>query len=381
MLMLIRCLCMMASVMLTAEISASQPVKTVNSGYITRTYNQLIRESHPNWWGNFNLDPMIKPGAMGVIDIDSGVFQPTGESLSDFETTISPLNEVMTLASEHVHEPGGLVGAKGSLAHQGDAQVQLKWQFSRRGAMMSRWVLAEQQGIKDPGKVLREHLNLLKSIASDESMYDSVSGISQGFGVITSVIMAKAGVNAVALSDDSNWRISGQASYLGNMLTQVGGDAQYAKAEHEGDILSVLWPAEANKSSPVLVPVAFTFASLEGEKVMLHWIRPIDSFRMLFNNHSDHYVRISLSYTTPVGDQQTHIWLLPFLQQVIDGIPLDATNLTMTLNYLRILKTVQTHRWKTPLGSWSTGDRHIDIKGSWPRYPSFSIREEGYSSQ
>ena len=190
--MLIRCLFITASVMLTAEISASQPVKTVNSGYITRTYNQLIRESHPNWWGNFNLDPMIKPGAMGVIDIDSGVFQPTGESLSDFETTISPLNEVMTLASEHVHEAGGLVGAKGSLAHQGDAQVQLKWQFSRRGAMMSRWVLAEQQGIKDPGKVLREHLNLLKSIASDESMYDSVSGISQGFGVITSVIMASS---------------------------------------------------------------------------------------------------------------------------------------------------------------------------------------------
>lgn len=379
--MLIRCLVIMAGVLLTAEVSASQPLKTVDSGYITRTYNQLIRESHPNWWGNFHLDSMIRPGAIGVIDIDSGVFQPSGECLSDFDTIISPLNEVMKLASEHVHEPSQVVGGKGSLAHMGDAQVKLKWELSRRGAMMSRWVLVEKQSIKDPGKVLKEHLNLLKSIASYESMYDPVSGISQGFGVITSVIMAKAGMNVVALSDGSNWRVSGQASYLGNMLTQAGGEAQYAKAEYEGDVLSVLWPAEENKSSPVLVPVAFTFASLEGEKVMLHWIRPIGSFRMIFNNHGDHYVGISLSYTTPVGDQQIDIWLLPFLKQEIDSIPLDATNLTMTLNYLRIMKTVQTHRWKTPLGSWPTGDRHIEIKGSWPSYPSFSIREEGYSSQ
>ena len=379
--MLMRFLVITAGVLLTAEIFASQHVKTIDSGYITRTFNQLIRESHPNWWGNFNLDPMIRPGAIGVIDIGSGVFQPSGEYLSDFETITSPLSEVMKLSSEHVHEPRLVVGGKGRLAHMGDAQVQLKWEFSRRGAMTSRWALVEKQSIKDPGKVLREHLDLLKSIASYESMYDSVSGISQGFGVITSVIMAQAGMNVVALSDGSNWSVSGQASYLGNMLTQVGGEAQYSKAEYEGNVLSFLWPREGNEFSSVLVPVAFTFASLEGEKVMLHWIRPIGSFRMLFNNHGDHYVGISLSYTTTVGNQQIEIGLLPFLKQEIDSIPLDATNLTMTLNYLRIMKTVQTHRWKTPLGSWPTGDRHIDIKGSWPMYPSFSIKEEGYSSQ
>ncbi|WP_419833183.1 hypothetical protein [Endozoicomonas atrinae] len=63
-------------------------MKTIDSGYITRTFNQLIRESHPNWWGNFNLDPMIRPGAIGVIDIGSGVFQPSGEYLLSFTTPI-----------------------------------------------------------------------------------------------------------------------------------------------------------------------------------------------------------------------------------------------------------------------------------------------------
>ncbi|KEI70369.1 hypothetical protein [Endozoicomonas elysicola] len=381
MLMLMRCLIVMVGVLLTEEISASQHIKPLDSGYITRTFNQLIRESHPNWWGNFNLDPMIKPGAIGVIDIGSGVFQPSGEYLSDFETIISPLSEVMKLSSEHVREPRLVVGGKGRLAQMGDAQVQLKWELSKRGAMTSRWVLVEKQSIKDPGKVLRGHLDLLKSIASYESMYDPGNGISQGFGVITSVIMAQAGMNVVALSDGSNWSVSGQASYLQNMLTQVGGEALYSKAEYEGNVLSFLWPGQGNQFSSILVPVAYTFASLDGDKVMLHWIRPIGSFRMIFNNHGDHYVGISLSYTTPIGSQHVDIGLLPFLKQEIDNIPLDATNLTMTLNYLRIMKTVQTHRWQTPLGSWPTGDRHIDIKGSWPMYPSFSIKEEGYSSQ
>ena len=124
--------------LVAGKLAASQNLKSVDSGYITRTFNQLIRESHPNWWGNFNLDPMIKPGAIGVIDIGSGVFQPSGEYLSDFETIISPLSEVMKLSSEHVREPRLLVGGKGRLVQMGDAQVQLKWELSKRGAMASR---------------------------------------------------------------------------------------------------------------------------------------------------------------------------------------------------------------------------------------------------
>lgn len=381
MLVFVRCLVIVAVMFLTAELSASQYIKTVDSGYITRTFNQLIRESRPTWWGNFNLDPMIRPGAIGVIDISSGVFRPSGEYLSDFETIVSPLNEVIKLSSEHAHEPRLLVDGKGELPQMGDAHVQLKWEFSQRGAMVSRWALVEKQRIKNPGKVLREHLNLLKTIANYESMYDPENGISQGFGVITSVIMAQAGMNVVALSDSSSWSVSGHASYLNNMLTQAGGEAQYSKKEYEGSVLSVIWPNEENKSSSILVPVAYTFASLDGEKVMLHWTRPIGSFRMLFNNHGNHYVGVSLSYTDPDGYQKINIGLPPFLKQEIGDIPLDATNLIMTLNYLRIMKTVQTHRWKTPLRSWPTGTRHIDINGMWPMYPFFSIREEGYTSK
>lgn len=381
MLLLTRCLVIFFGFLVIGKLSASQNLKVVDSGYITRTFNQLIRESHPNWWGNFNLDPLIKPGAIGVVDIGSGVFQPTGEYLGDFETIISPLNEIMKVSTEHVREPRLVLDGKARLAHMGDAQVQLKWEFSKQGAMTSRWALVEKRSIKDPGKVIKNHLDLLKAIASYESMYDSVNGIAQGFGVITSVILAKAGMNVAALSESSNWSVSGQASYLQNMLTQVGGEALYSKSEYEGNVLSFLWPGEGNQLGSALVPVAYTFASLDGERVMLHWIRPIGSFRMLFKNHGDHYVGVSLSYSTPMGNQHVEIGLLPFLKQVIDNIPLDATNLTLTLNYLRIMQTVQTHRWKTPLGSWPTGDRHIDIKGSWPMYPSFSIIEEDYSSQ
>ncbi len=383
MLLFARCLILVSGILFFRELPASQNLKPMDSGYITRTFNQLIRESHPNWWGNFNLDPLVKPGAIGVIDVGSGVFQPSGQYLGDFETIISPLNEVMKVSTEHVREPKLVLGGRGRLAQLGDAQVQLKWEFSQQGAMASRWMLAEKQSIKDPGSVIKKHMDLLRAVASYGSMYDPVDGISQGFGVITSVILARGGMNLAALSDGANWSVSGQASYLKNMLTSAGGEAEalYSSADYEGNMACFVWPGEGEPSGTDLVPVAYTFASLDGERVMLHWIRPIGSFRMIFNNHGDHYVGISVSYSTPAGSKKVDVGLLPYLRQEVDSIPLDATNLTMTLSYLRIMKTIQTHRWKTPLGSWPTGDRHIDIKGSWPMYPSFSIEEEGYSSQ
>lgn len=101
-------------------------------------------------------------------------------------------------------------------------------------------------------------MDLLKSTAENMNMYDaSTGGVSQGFGVITSVIMAQAGMNVVALSDGSNWSVSGQASYLQNMLTQAGGEALYSKAEYEGNVLSFLWPGQGNQFSSILVPGAW----------------------------------------------------------------------------------------------------------------------------
>ncbi|WP_157673354.1 hypothetical protein [Endozoicomonas ascidiicola] len=365
---------------MTAVSFGRSHFKAIEPGVITRTYNELIRRSHPSYWGNFNLDPLIKPGAIGLIDRDSGVFQFSGEYLQNFEVITSPLSEVMKLSTEHVKESKLEVNAQALKAEVGQAEVKASWTLNKKGAMVTRWVLTEKLHLKDAGRVIRDNLDLIRSLADSESMYDFSTGISQGFGVITGVIMGKGGMNIASLSDRSTFSISGGASSIRAMLSHASGDAAYNSVESEGNVLSFVWPAEELKSDGGLVPVAFTFASLDGEKVIMSWVQPITDFWLIFNNYGSHYVSIKVDYSSEEGNQQKEEGLMPLSKREVN-IPLDSTNVYMSLDYMRIMKTVQTYRWKTPLGSWPTGVRHIDIKGSWPMYPSFYIREEAFSSK
>ncbi len=380
MLMLLRVLIVSMGLLMTAVSFGRSHFKAIEPGVITRTYNELIRRSHPSYWGNFNLDPLIKPGAIGLIDRDSGVFQFSGEYLQNFEVITSPLSEVMKLSTEHVKESKLEVNAQALKAEVGQAEVKASWTLNKKGAMVTRWVLTEKLHLKDAGRVIRDNLDLIRSLADSESMYDFSTGISQGFGVITGVIMGKGGMNIASLSDRSTFSISGGASSIRAMLSHASGDAAYNSVESEGNVLSFVWPAEELKSDGGLVPVAFTFASLDGEKVIMSWVQPITDFWLIFNNYGSHYVSIKVDYSSEEGNQQKEEGLMPLSKREVN-IPLDSTNVYMSLDYMRIMKTVQTYRWKTPLGSWPTGVRHIDIKGSWPMYPSFYIREEAFSSK
>ncbi|WP_299728638.1 hypothetical protein [uncultured Endozoicomonas sp.] len=354
--------------------------KKLEPGIITRTFNDLIRRSHPNYWGNFNLDPLIKPGAIGLIDRSSGVFQFSGEYLQNYEVITSPLSEVMKLSTEHVKESKLEANAQASNAEVGQAEVKASWTLKKKGAMVTRWVLTEKLHLKDAGRVIRGNLDLIRSLAESESMYDYSTGISQGFGVITGVIMGKGGMNIASLSDRSTFSISGGASSIRAMLSHASGDAAYNSIESEGNVLSFVWPAEELKSDAGLVPVAFTFASLDGEKVIMSWVKPITDFWFIFNNHGLHYVSINVDYTSAGSKHRVEEAVMPLSKREV-SIPLDSTNVNLAMDYWRTGTTVQTYRWKTPLGTWPTGVRHIDIKGSWPMYPSFYIREEAFSSK
>ena len=378
---LLRFSLVLVGVLSASALSAKDSFKPVESGYVTRTFNDLIRGSHPNFWGNFNLDPLIRPGAIGVIDLNSGVFQFSGEYLEGAEVLTSPLSEVMKLSTKHVRESKMQGSAQGTANEVGNAEVKVNWSFEKQGAMASRWVLKEKLSLKDTGRIILKNIDQLRALADSDGMYDDETGISQGFGVITSVLMAKGGMNIASLSKNASFSVSGQASAMRSMLSQASGNAGYSSVETNGNLLSFIWPDEESNNNAGLVPVAFMFASLEGERLIMPWIRPVNAFRLIFNNYGDHYVTIKVNYSCSTGPQEAEVGLLPFLKREVDNIPLDATNVNVSLDYMRLQKTVQNHRWKTPLGAWPTGDRHIDIKGSWPMYPSFYIREEAFSSK
>lgn len=52
-----------------------------------RLYTDLLRGSRSTLWGNWALNPVIKPGAVGIIDPCSGDFTLVSEALPTVDIT------------------------------------------------------------------------------------------------------------------------------------------------------------------------------------------------------------------------------------------------------------------------------------------------------
>ncbi|WP_067514855.1 hypothetical protein [Endozoicomonas ascidiicola] len=336
----------------------------------------MIRETHPGWWGNWSLDSSIAPGAIGVIDNTTGTFQSSGQSLSDISLATKTLSEDIKISTSHVIGPQ-VVSFSLDGDHEDDsANIDLKWQFTRKGAMLTQWNLGQELSLKKPLAVIESNKDLLKAVAQDMDMYAPSTGVSQGFGVITGVLMAKSGLNVASTSSASQWSITGQASAVQSLLGKGSAKAGYSSAGGDNNVISMVWPNEANTTTDELVPIAYTFASLNGEHIIPFWVEEIDAFEISFHNNGSYIALINLTYDTPEGPGEKSTEVTGFLSRTIGNIPLNATDLKLKIQFVdAIPPTTEYYSWSTPLGSWHTGERHIDIWGWWPGYPSFTVRE------
>lgn len=360
------------------QLFASTPLSILPPEDLSNNFNALIREVRPNWWGNWNLDLSIKPGAIGVIDTNTGTFRPAGQKISSVSVTSGAVSEEMKLSTSDVKGPQVASFAMNDQSSKVSVNTDLKWQFSKQGAMLAQWNLVEEQSLKEPFQMINENIDLLKSVAADMDMYDPAAGaISQGFGVITGVLLAKSGMNVASLSDSSQWSITGQADGLESMLGRGSAKASYSSAGGDNDVMSVVWPSQPNTTTIDMVPVAYTFTSINGEQVIPYWIEEIDAFQIIFQNHGSYFVKATLRYQTPDGEKEVHQDIVGFMTRTMDNIPLNATELDLELEFVdAIPSTTDFYHWDTPLGSWSTGKRHVEIEGWWPAQPSFNIQED-----
>ena len=359
------------------QLFASTQLSILPPEDLSNNFNALVRETRPSWWGSWNLDPVIKPGAIGLIDTNTGTFRPAGQEITNILIESDSISQEMKLSTSDVKGPQLASFSMNMQSPEVDMSTSLKWQFSKRGAMLAQWSLVEERGLKDPFRVIHENMDLLRSTAENMNMYDAATGgISQGFGVVTSVILAKSGMNVASLSDSAQWSISGKAKSLESMFGRGDAQASYSSIEEDKNVMSVVWPNEANNSTQDLVPVAYTFASLDGDLVIPYWIGEINSFHITFQNSGSYYVKATLKYMSPKGSSELHQDIIGFSTRSIVNIPLDATALELKLEFIgAIPSATYSYSWDTPLGSWVTGKRHIDIDGLWPDQPTFNIRE------
>ncbi|WP_066015837.1 hypothetical protein [Endozoicomonas atrinae] len=360
------------------QLFASTSLSILPPEDLSNNFNALVREVRPSWWGNWSLDLAIKPGAIGVIDTNTGTFHSAGQQISNISVVSGVISEELKLSTSDVKGPQVASFSMNDQSSKVSVNTDLKWQFSKRGAMMAQWDLVQEQSLKGPFQVINENMDLLKSVAEDMEMYDPEAGaISQGFGVITGVLLAKSGMNVASLSDASQWSITGQADSLQSMLGRGSAKASYSSAGGDSDVMSVIWPSEPNTTTDDLVPVAYTFASINGEQIIPYWIEEIEAFQIIFENKGSYFVKATLKYQSSGGEKELHQDIVGFMTRSMENIPLDATELTLEMEFVdAIPSTTDFYHWDTPLGTWSTGKRHVEIDGWWPGQPSFIVQED-----
>jgi hypothetical protein len=153
------------------------------------------------------------------------------------------------------------------------------------------------------------------------------------------------------------------------MLAGANGKGSFVSSKETKQIDQHLWPTTPNSLANGSVPIAYTFASYDGNLLIPNWITRLGALQILFNNKPGctYITDIKLSYDTPQGPQHESFSLSGGLSKTIGNIPLSATNIAVEINFKGVINSDKYNfKWPNPLGQWLTGQREIEMTGVWP---------------
>lgn len=337
-------------------------------------YTALIRKGRRAHWGNWALSSQIRPGAVGVVDPSSGEFTLVEDQIPGARLERRPQPTRWELMSEHVSRQQAAVSLDGSATDPETqtkikAGLEVKWGLEKSGSMISEFSIGSEELLVGFGETMNSQYDWLQKAAASQGMSSNGGGISQGFGVITSVLWANSGLNVAAQSDNTTFSITGSVSGVNELVGQAEGKGSYTSSEANKSVDKHVWPDKESKIAERPVPIAYTFASFDGRLIMPHWTQELGSFQLVLNNqHGGTYiVNANLGYDTPQGRRNESVSVSGGLIGTIGAIPLNATNLSLDLAFKGVFSDDhKSFKWATPLGSWYDGTRHIDLSGVWP---------------
>lgn len=339
-------------------------------------FTQMIRKTNQAYWGNWSLSSEIQPGAVGIVDPATGLFkliasEVPGVSAGNFlrnavSSDWNAMTSDVSRTETDVDLKGDVKDPETGLTVK--AGVQVKWKFGSEGSMISKCALDAETVLNNPDTVLGNNIDWLVERAAQSGM-GSDGKIAQGFGVITSVLYARSGLNIGSMAADNTFSLTGTASGVHKMLGEASGKGSYTSTSETKSVDKHLWPSEAGTLPAALVPLAFTFASFDGRLLLPRWITHIGAYRLVISNaHGGTYkVDVKLSYDTPRGPKTEERSVTGGLTITIADIPLDASNLKLAVIF-RGVRSDETHnlQWISPRGQWVSGVRHVDLYGVWP---------------
>ncbi|HEX2572803.1 MAG TPA: hypothetical protein VH877_24850 [Polyangia bacterium] len=343
-----------------------------------RIFTGLIRQSDSKQWGNWSLDPRIKVGSIGSLSTD-GAFAPVG-SLTGYETETTRPSVAWQKSTKRVRrktfeiqpEAGVTqipVGTTGITLDASGGFV-VSWEFEAASELMSEFNVSRIEFIRDAAQVAASNKASLNALA-DSIGLRTAGSIDQGFGFISSVVWAKSGINAASRTQNSKLSISGKADAAGKLLGTTGLQAalsgSYAVVHEEGDIDKQIWPAPGTADGEE-IPVAYTFASFEGDILIPDWTGYIQNIVAEFRNAGSYVAKVEVSYKDSSGHvNETYAGISGGTSRQII-MPLDASDVAFDVTFVGYGNHVKLVV-PSPLRQAHNGRLEYQIAGLWPSGP------------
>ncbi len=355
-----------------------------NERFWNIAFTGMLRQTERGSWGNWSLNPAVRPGALGILNYETGTFSYVASIIDPKIVTMSAPHD-WSMESSSVRRTETKVDFKGgyldpSTGTEVNVGIETAWKFDHEGSIVSRGTISGSQVVDDYGTLLEKQFGYVLEKAKSVGKATG-DGITQGFGMITSVTQCLGALNIGSLKDASTFSITGSIDGVNSMAGT--GDASaalkgsYKDIREEGAFESRKFPSEANKAASGEVAIAYEFASFDGKLIIPQWVSPLSAFRITFDNaHGGTYiVDCKVTYDTPQqkGVEKTiSVW--GGQSHSIDGIPLDATNVKINMHFKGGDDFFLSD--SRPLTNWFMGQRTIDLYGVWPWSCSAEWRAE-----
>lgn len=354
-----------------------------------RLYTDLLRDSRMTLWGNWALNPIIKPGAVGIVDPASGDFTLVKDSMPGVHTTRVEQGRRWVISSKDVTRTTAKANVSGTVfdpttGTQVKPELTIEWTFGKEESISSEFALNAEQRLSDL-TLIHEQFDWLYSQAEKVGMASNGT-IAEGFGVVNSVIYADSGINAGSKCRNAKFSLSGTSSGLNSLLgegaSSGNGGATFISSRDSAAIESHTLPARDGEKASEPLPVAYSFTSFGPGKLLIpSWVRKIGALHLQVDSKASsattYVAKVQLSYDIPGKDRVVQTATVTGGMSANFSIPLEAGNLEFVAEFVCIGDNeIVKRQWKSPLSQWVGGRRTINLYGIWPGSPSIKVVEE-----
>lgn len=354
---------------------------------LNKQFTDLIRSTRPSLWGNWALDPSIRPGAVGIVDPQSGSFQSVtyleSVELKDSRQTSSWKMETSGVVRKQYNGSSSVSVVNPATGLQIKPEMEVQWKMDKANSMASEFNISQHLSIKDLTSVKNSY-DWLYEQAEKVGMARG-GKIAQGFGVITEVIYARSGLNLASMESNTSYTIGGSIkgmqALLGESGPQASGKGSYEYAVANKAVDQRIWPSTPNVEQEANLPVAYAFTSFEGTMLIPTWVGKVNALVInidsKFTKGTTYTTRAELSYDTSNGRHSEQATIVGGASKNFANIPLEATNLKLRIVFVGVLNN-DNHdfTWANPLAQWLTGVRNLNVYGTWPGATGVDVLEE-----